>query len=284
MLTVNKNIILRNETALTVLYNPVTGMMQRINPTGVFIWQCLSNGIEEAEIVSRLRAACSSGNADVEKDVHEFLGMLAAAGYLAGFEGECAAPPPEQPLTSLPDNRVFYTMNSMRRVFTPGDALILQEQPFSEFQRGDIAVFYPDGEENSGIVHRVIASSAGELTTMGDNNPAPDRRKVTADDLPRLVTAKIRPDGTRFEVPRGKAGMRQFRINRFRYWNFRIFSMVVHKLQPLLFFRKAPTGEYRFDTTTQYYYKRRLIAKKENGAVEYLPFWNVLFYKLPEER
>ena len=110
----------------------------------------------------------------------------------------------------------LYRGNSMRRVFRPGDRLRTQAIPPEDFRRGDIAAFFPKGPDRPGTVHRVIGFEDGALVTMGDNNAAPDRRRVTAADRPELVVSGNRWDGAAFAVPRGGAGMAQFRFNRLR--------------------------------------------------------------------
>ena len=110
----------------------------------------------------------------------------------------------------------LYRGNSMRRVFRPGDRLRTAAIPLRDFRRGDIAVFFPKGPDEPGIVHRVIGFESDALVTMGDNNAAPDRRRVTADEQPEKVVAGTRWEGAAFAVRNGRAGMVQFRINRVR--------------------------------------------------------------------
>ncbi len=121
---------------------------------------------------------------------------------------------PNHPL--LEKDTALYYGNSMRRVFTPGDLLVCREIPFDDFQPGDIAAFFPPDQGKSGIVHRIIARDRDCLTTMGDNNPCPDRHRVTPDDTPRLVIARRLSGGRQLPVTRGRDGLRQFRINRIR--------------------------------------------------------------------
>ena len=110
----------------------------------------------------------------------------------------------------------LYRGNSMRRVFRPGDRLRTTAIPLRDFRRGDIAVFFPKGTEQPGIVHRVIGFEGDALVTMGDNNAAPDRRRVTAADRPEKVVAGTRWEGAAFAVRNGRSGMAQFRLNRLR--------------------------------------------------------------------
>ena len=114
------------------------------------------------------------------------------------------------------ENVCIYSGSSMRRVFENGDLLKLETIPFSDFRRGDIVAFFPGGTGSAGIVHRVVSRTEKELTTMGDNNPGADKHKVGEGDRPRLVVQRSTLDGTMRSVPRGRAGMLEFRINRAR--------------------------------------------------------------------
>ena len=112
-------------------------------------------------------------------------------------------------------DRALFAGWSMRRVFVPGDVLVLREIPFADFRRGDI-VAYGYGDK-PGVVHRVIDRQDDKLFLQGDNNPAPDARPVTAEDSPRLVVGRI-PSGSRriHRVSRGRRGIVQYRCNRLR--------------------------------------------------------------------
>jgi len=110
----------------------------------------------------------------------------------------------------------LYRGNSMFRVFRPGDQLRTEAIPLRDFRRGDIAVYFQKGPDRPGIVHRVIGFEGNALVTMGDNNAAPDRRRVTVADHPARVVAGIHWKGDAFAVRSGLAGMAQFRINRLR--------------------------------------------------------------------
>ena len=108
----------------------------------------------------------------------------------------------------------IYHGNSMKRVFQAGDVPELREIPFHEFRRGDIVCFRrPDGAE---VIHRVYHTAPEALTTWGDNNLRPDPEPVRAEWNPRLAVG-FRRGGNRYALPRGHAGMRQFRFNRLRF-------------------------------------------------------------------
>ena len=132
------------------------------------------------------------------------------------------------------ENVCIYSGNSMRRVFENGDLLKLEDIPFGDFRRGDIVAFFPAGTGASGIVHRVVSRTEKELTTMGDNNPGPDARKVMEKDMPRLVIERRSPDGKDIKVRRGAAGMLAFRINRARRAARRIASRAARAARRML--------------------------------------------------
>ncbi len=282
MIAVNEKVIARQDGEAYLLFDLGSGTMTEINETGYYIWKSLQAGLSEPEIVGKFRAASPKTPHDVlAESVHRFLAMLAGKRYISGFEGEVIPPQYGEGKKSL-ENLAIYDLNSMKHVFVPGDALILADIPFVAFRKGDIVAYYPNGKDKTGVVHRVIKRTKDTLMTMGDNNPSPDWWRVSPADFPKLVVAKIRPDGKEFAVARGMGGMRQFRINRFRYWTFRAAMRVIRYIQPLMFWRKEFTGQHEFDKTIQYYYKRRMVAKSENGVLEFTPAWNVFRYKMPK--
>jgi len=128
---------------------------------------------------------------------------------------ETSPDPYKLPASLHEPDRALFAGWSMRRVFTPGDVLVLREIPFADFRRGDI-VAYGQGDR-PGVVHRLIRREDDKLILQGDNNDAPDARTVTAEDSPRLVIGRI-PSGSRKVrlVARGQRGMIQFRCNRLR--------------------------------------------------------------------
>jgi len=128
---------------------------------------------------------------------------------------ETSPSPYRLPASLHEPDRALFAGWSMRRVFTPGDVLVLREIPFADFRRGDI-VAYGQGDR-PGVVHRLIRREDDKLILQGDNNPAPDANPVTAEDSPRLVVGRI-PSGSRriHGVSRGHLGMVQYRCNRLR--------------------------------------------------------------------
>ncbi|MBO4344218.1 MAG: signal peptidase I [Victivallales bacterium] len=173
----------------------------------------------------------------------------------------------------------LYTSTSMLRVFTPGDCVETDETvQFADLRVGDIVVFTSRSAAADRIIHRIIRRTDGSLTTMGDNNPAPDSAPVTADQLPALAVAKILPDGRRIPLARGAAGMRQFRMNRLRYWTSRTSSRIGRLLEPLMFWRLKPRKTKQFGDDIVFYAFGRPVAQKTAKGVRFTnPFWKLLF-------
>ena len=173
----------------------------------------------------------------------------------------------------------LYTSTSMLRVFTPGDCVETDETiPFADLRVGDIVVFTSRSATADRIIHRIIRRTDDSLTTMGDNNPAPDAAPVTASQRPALAVAKVLPDGRRIPLSRGAAGMRQFRMNRLRYWTSRILSRIGRILEPLMFWRIKPHEAKQFGDDMVFYAFGRPVARKTAKGVRFTnPFWKLLF-------
>ena len=167
----------------------------------------------------------------------------------------------------------------MLRVFSPGDLVETDDTvPFDELQVGDIIIFPLLHDPEKQIIHRIIRKNGGALTTMGDNNPAPDKELVTAAQMPKLAVARILPDGRRISLARGTAGIMQFRINRCRHWAAKAIRSVGILLEPLMFWRIRLTETKQFGDSIFYYVGKRAIAKKtENGARFLKPYWRFLY-------
>ncbi len=279
MLKPDPGIVAREDAEGVLLFNPDNGGVSRLNSSGYFIWRCLAAGMDRAGILAELRKACGAPDSAAQV-LDSFLAGLAAGHFIEGYAG------PAAPVAAIrreePENRALYEMNSMFRVFSPGDALVLKAVPFAEIAPGDVIAFHPDRPRASGVVHRVIARDAESLRTMGDNNPRPDVRSVTAMEMPRLVVAKISPDNVRHEISRGNAGLRQFRRNRIRR-AFRLFAGAVFRpLLPWMFWRIELGRPARKGKTIQYYYRRRLIAEGTGNAVRFTSPWYQFRFRVPD--
>ena len=102
---------------------------------------------------------------------------------------------------------IFYTGNSMKGVFVPGDTLELETVPFSELRPGDIVAI--DAERP--YVHRVIRIEKGRIITQGDNNPHPDEQPLTPDRSFQKVTGAAAFDGSPRRFRSGENGITDFR-------------------------------------------------------------------------
>lgn len=176
----------------------------------------------------------------------------------------------------------IYHGNSMKRVFQAGDVPELREIPFHEFRRGDIVCFRrPDGAE---VIHRVYHTAPEALTTWGDNNLRPDPEPVRAEWNPRLA-AGFRRGGNRYALPRGHAGMRQFRFNRLRFHLRRLCGIPFRFLARGARWWGIRQLEYEtFARDRHYFYRGKPIARKrKNGPLEYRRWYYRLFFFIQED-
>lgn len=158
----------------------------------------------------------------------------------------------------------------------------LREIPFHEFQRGDIVCFRrPDGAE---VIHRVYHTAPEALTTWGDNNLRPDPEPVRAEWNPRLAVGFRRGDN-RFLLPRGHAGMRQFRFNRLRFHLRRLCGIPFRFLARGARWWGIRQLEYEtFARDRHYFYRGKPIARKrKNGPLEYRRWYYRLFFFIQED-
>lgn len=174
----------------------------------------------------------------------------------------------------------IYHGNSMKRVFRAGDIPELREIPFHEFRCGDIVSFRrPDGVE---VIHRVRRVTPEALITWGDNNLRPDPEPVRADWNPRLAVG-FRRGGSAYRLPRGCAGMWQFRFNRLRFHLRRLCGI------PFRFLVRGARwwGIRQLECKTfarerHYFYRGRPVARKrETGSLEYRRWYYRLFFFIP---
>ena len=86
MLKINPTAVFRTEFDNSgILFNPESGAIFALNPTGKVIWQALADGAtDEAAALAKLSEACG-GNLPPEAaaDVKEFIAKLKAKGFLA---------------------------------------------------------------------------------------------------------------------------------------------------------------------------------------------------------
>lgn len=67
-----------------ILFNPDSGEIFALNPTGRVIWQALAEGLDRAAVLAKLAEKCRDPlPPEAEKDLDEFLNKLKAKGFLA---------------------------------------------------------------------------------------------------------------------------------------------------------------------------------------------------------
>ena len=112
-----------------------------------------------------------------------------------------------------PAGGYHYCGNSMRRVFRPGDVLVLATVPFERLRCGDVICFRNTAGKQ--IVHRIVGWRPDGAVTQGDNNDCVDAEPVAAENYFGRVEAFQRGRRRR-RMRNGPAGMRQFHWNRCR--------------------------------------------------------------------
>jgi hypothetical protein len=81
--TCNPGIVLREEDdSGTLLFNPDTGDVLVLNPTGRLIWDACAGGADIGMILDGMREAFEDVPEDAPGDVTSFLSMLTAGGFL----------------------------------------------------------------------------------------------------------------------------------------------------------------------------------------------------------
>ena len=181
-------------------------------------------------------------------------------------------------------DKVFYYGNSMRRVFQDGDLLINRPADFDELTPGDVIVFFSK-EKKKVVVHRVIAKADGAISTIGDNNDAPDPWRLTKENELFLVTARVDLQGKEFAISRGKAGLREFRRHRFRRFGRKICGRILHVIAGICFFRRELPEPVVFGKDICYYHRGKLVARRRKRGAIYFTHWGwKLVFRLPKEK
>lgn len=183
--------------------------------------------------------------------------------------------------TAVPDE-AYYSGNSMRGIFVPGEKLRLaDETPFEQLRAGDVAVNFG---RMPYIVHRVVGIRDGVAVTMGDNNDRPDAWPLNPSTPFRIVTGVFSADGTVRPVAGGEAGMRQFRSQQRKRKTRRFAGCLVRPLRPLKILRLPARRETRFrDGTVQWSFAGIPVAARgPSGRTMYLHWSKRLFFRVPE--
>ena len=190
-----------------------------------------------------------------------------------------------QETTSIlqPDTYAAYHGNSMRRVFKPGDILIMEKIDFKDIRSGDIlAMRRPNG---TNVVHRAIElTPEGHWITQGDNNSTPDRERLSSGNVFTRISAVHRPGTGRLPVRSGKQGLREFHRHQRQRRIRRFFSPFFHAFLSLAFWRIPLETPTHFGQETFFYYKNHPVAKLQNGNVVFLHSRDRLFFRITTVR
>jgi len=180
--------------------------------------------------------------------------------------------------------QAYYTGNSMRGVFEPGDILILTKIPFDMLECGDIVAVF---ERTPHYVHRIIDKTQQQAVTMGDNNDRPDTMFLTRKSKILLVEGVI-PVGTTtgfvFPVAGGTFGMRQYRRQQRIRRTIRLILRIMREIRWIGRFRIPAKKETRFrDGTIQWSFGSiPVAARNPSGQTKYLRPWKRLFFRIPK--
>ena len=180
--------------------------------------------------------------------------------------------------------QAYYTGNSMKGMFEPGDILILTKIPFDMLECGDIVAVF---ERTPHYVHRIIDRSPQQAVTMGDNNDRPDTVFLSRKSRFLLVEGVI-PVGTTtgivLPVAGGYMGMRQFlRQQRIRR-TIRLILRIMREIRWIGCFRIPAKHETRFrDGTIQWSFGCiPVAARNPSGQTKYLSPWKRLLFRIPK--
>lgn len=182
----------------------------------------------------------------------------------------------------LPENQRFYSGESMRRVFVPGDLMQVEKMTMAErVDPGDIIIF----RERPGriVVHRVIARlEDGKLRTMGDNNPCPDFAPVAANAAVLRVVSVRRIDGREEPVSSGKEGITEFRRHRRqRWWGAELPRYAAGVCRRLWPFKRKLGAPVRFGDVKFFYVGETPVARRDAaGLVHWFSPWYRVIYKI----
>ena len=174
----------------------------------------------------------------------------------------------------------LYIGNSMYGVFVTGEKLETERVPFENLRVGDVTVIL---SAERPYVHRIVEIRQDGIVTMGDNNPVPDKILLTPDMKFERVCAAISLGGKRRTVANGKAGMRLFRINRFKRKIRTVSSRLWQVAERFAFWRIHAAGTVVFGSETHYYCGKIIVGRKSaDGKIYYHRKWKKLLFKISE--
>ncbi len=81
---INQQIVFRKEfDGTALLFDPETGETFGLNKTSVFIWEKISEGMDEVAVMAALKEACGELPAGAESDVKNFIASLKAKNFIS---------------------------------------------------------------------------------------------------------------------------------------------------------------------------------------------------------
>lgn len=85
MIKINPLAVFRQEMDdNAILFNPESGEIFALNPTGRVIWQALAEGLDRDAVLARLAEKCNAPlPPEASRDLDEFLAALKLKGFLA---------------------------------------------------------------------------------------------------------------------------------------------------------------------------------------------------------
>ena len=178
----------------------------------------------------------------------------------------------------------YYTGNSMRGMFVPGDILLLSATTYGDLECGDIVAVF---DSTPYYVHRVIRKTPESAVTMGDNNSAPDSIPLTEKSQFMRVKAfiPVKNPGQALPVDGGGRGMIRFsrrqRIVRLR----KIREKALSKFRIIGCLRIPARNEIRFRNGTIQWNCGPIpvAARSPDGRTSYLHWTKRLVFRIPKQ-
>lgn len=195
------------------------------------------------------------------------------------------AKPELRPLSDAVKEWRVYHGNSMLRVFSPGDIMLVEQITAKNAAPGDIICFTDSNGKN--IVHRFIRwSDDGGLITMGDNNATPDIGIIAPECMVYRVTERHTLSGKIIPVSAGRKGLLTFRINRFRKFARRLMTIAAGILRRINFLKIPVKNFSHFGDEKIFFFLGHPVAKcSDDKNIIWLSPWfrAVLKIKTPEK-
>lgn len=87
----NPQVIARRTEDGMVLVDPVAGKVRVLNLVGADIWEWICVGLTPAEIAARLSQQYTGRPAEIDTDLHQFIGELQQQGLLSPSTGDTSS-------------------------------------------------------------------------------------------------------------------------------------------------------------------------------------------------